>query len=216
MWTEALAVAGLVHLAVAETAPARAARRTRPLRVLTATRLPLDLVPVAEIPWPERVLAVRCGGLELINVHSPISPKPELAKVRTHEAVHHHLQAGSGPRVVCGDLNTPRREHADGRVWTFARTRSGRLRPDRGERWDAAELALIRGLEPHGFQDAFRALHGPERQELSWEWPGTGGGYRLDHLIASAEVSVPQLAYGHEWRRAGLSDHSPLVAVLHW
>ena len=216
MWTDALIAAGLGHVALAETAPARGAGRTRPLGVLTAGRLPLDPLPVADVPWPERVLAVRCGGLELVNVHSPLSPKPELAKVRTHEAVHRHLAGGAGPRVLCGDLNTPRREHADGRVWTFARARSGRLRPDRGERWDAAELALIRGLEPYGFRDAFRALHGPERRELSWEWPRTGGGYRLDHLIASSEVAVPQLAYGHEWRVEGLSDHSPLVALLDW
>ena len=64
---------------------------------------------------------MRAGALEVVNVHSPISPKPELAKVRTHEAVFEHLRSGSGPRVVLGDLNTPRREHADGSVWTFAR-----------------------------------------------------------------------------------------------
>jgi hypothetical protein len=51
----------------------------------------------------------------------------------------------------------------------------------RGERWDLAELALIKGLEPLGFRDAFRELHGPERRELSWAWPRWGGGYRLDH-----------------------------------
>lgn len=217
MWVDALAAAGLVHVVLAEVAAARAAGRARPLRVLTAAREPLDRLPVAGLPWPERVLSVRRDALELVNVHSPISSKPDLAKVRTHEAVHRHLrEEAAGPRVVCGDLNTPRREHPDGKVWTFARSRSGRLRPERGERWDAAELALIRGLEPHGFRDAFRALHGPERRELSWEWPRTGGGYRLDHLIASTEVSVPQLAYGHDWRLAGLSDHSPLVADLEW
>ena len=74
-------------------------------------------------------------------MHSPISPKPGLAKVLTHEAVYRHLRPGRGPRVICGDLNTPRREHADGSVWTFARDRYGRLRPERGERWDAAERA---------------------------------------------------------------------------
>jgi hypothetical protein len=33
-----------------------------------------------------------------------------------------------------------------GRVWTFARDRYGKPRPERGERWDQAELSLIRGL----------------------------------------------------------------------
>ena len=76
---------------------------------------------VADVPWPERVLAARAGGIEIVNVHSPISPKPGLAKVLTHEAVFRHLRDGSGPRIVLGDLNTPRKEHPDGSVWTFAR-----------------------------------------------------------------------------------------------
>jgi exonuclease III len=211
-WVERLTGAGLV----AEVAPLPAARQgSRPLAVLTAAREPLDVASVDGVPWPERVLAARMGGLEVVNVHSPISAKPGLVKVETHEAVFRHLAAGSGPRVVVGDLNTPRREHADGSVWTFARDRYGRLREDRGERWDAAETALIRGLEPRGFRDAFRALHGFDSKEPTWEWPRWGGGYRLDHLIASAEVAVTACAYRHDWRREDrLSDHSALVAKL--
>jgi exonuclease III len=188
---------------------------SRPLAVLTAARSPVEIVPVDGVPWPERVLAVRVGPLEVVNVHSPISPKPGLAKVLTHEAVFRHLATGSGPRIVLGDLNTPRREHPDGSVWTFARDRYGRLREERGERWDAAESALIRGLERHGFRDAFRALNGFDSKEPSWEWPRWGGGYRLDHLIASAEVTVTACSYRHDWRREErLSDHSALVAEL--
>lgn len=212
-WTERLEEAGL-SVAVAPLPVAR--EGSRPLAVLTAAGGPLELVPVADVPWPERVLAARAGALEIVNVHSPISPKPGLAKVRTHEAVLGHLRGGSGPRVVLGDLNTPRKEHADGSVWTFARDRNGRLREDRGERWDRAESALIRGLEPNGFRDAFRELNGFEAKEPSWEWPRWGGGYRLDHLIASAEVEVTACAYRHDWRREDrLSDHSALVAELH-
>jgi exodeoxyribonuclease-3 len=193
-----------------------AAARSRPLGVLTAARSELSVVPVAGVPWPERVLSVVVDGVEVVNVHSPISPKPELAKVRTHEAVFAHLaQPADRPRLVCGDLNTPRREHPDGSAWTFARTRSGHLRPDRGERWDRAELALIRGLEAHGFRDAWRELHGHDRREPSWEWPRWGGGYRLDHLICSAEIAVSECAYVHDWRREDkLSDHSALTAEL--
>jgi exodeoxyribonuclease III len=214
-WDARLVEAGY-HVAVASM-PARR-ESSRPLGVLTAARTPLAITPVTGIPWSERVLAVhvpQLGGLEVVNVHSPVSPKPELAKVRTHEAVFAHLAERAGhPRLVCGDLNTPRREHPDGNVWTFARTRTGKLRPDRGERWDTAETALIRGLEPHGFRDAFRAVHGHELKEVSWEWP-RGGGYRLDHLIVSAEIEVKDCRYGHAWRRElGLSDHSPLLAEL--
>jgi exodeoxyribonuclease III len=188
---------------------------SRPLGVLTAAREPLSVVPMDDLPWPERVLAARVGELEIVNVHSPISSKPGLVKVLTHETVFRHVASGTGPRVVLGDLNTPRREMSDGRVWTFARSRSGRLRAERGERWDAAESALIRGLESYGFRDAFRSLNSFESKEPTWEWPRTGGGYRLDHLIASAEVEVTACSYRHDWRREdGLSDHSALVAEL--
>ncbi|HEY5286403.1 MAG TPA: endonuclease/exonuclease/phosphatase family protein [Solirubrobacteraceae bacterium] len=212
-WEVLLSEAG--YDAIQHGEPDPCTERSRPLMVLVASRRATKRVTVADVPWPERVLAVKLAdGTELINVHSPISPKPDLAKVRTHEAVYAHLAENtvSHPRILCGDLNTPRKEHPDGRIWTFARDRYGRLREERGERWDQAELALIRGLEPYGFRDAFRTIHGPTRKELSWEWPRWGGGYRLDHLLTSAECTVEDCRYEHEWRKEGLSDHSALVA----
>jgi exonuclease III len=220
LWRHALASLGLEHIAQPPP-PVKVDAGRRRLAVLTAAREPLgDAGAIAGVPWPERVLATRIGAapldaLELVNVHSPISPSPRLAKVRTHEAVHAYLAERQAlPCVLCGDLNTPRRELADGTVWTFARDRYGRLRADRGERWDQAELALIRGLEPYGYRDAFRTLHGYDRREPSWEWPRWGGGYRLDHLIVSSPVRVTSCGYLHEWRRRGLSDHSALIAEI--
>jgi exonuclease III len=214
-WTEALSAAGLRHVAIADRAAAAEAGR-RPLCTLTAARGALQAEAGPAVPYPERVLATRSDGLEVVNVHSPISPRPNLAKVLTHESVHQYVARRSGPRIVCGDLNTPRKEHPDGRVWTFARTSHGNLRRERGRRWDEAELALIKGLEPYGFRDAFRERHGLEVRELSWEWARWGGGYRLDHLIASREVAVTAIGYRHGWRTDGLSDHSPLLAELAW
>jgi exodeoxyribonuclease III len=210
LWRERLGAAGYEVAS-----PEAGVGRARPLSVLTASRAPLVVVPVADVPWPERVLAVQRGeGLEVVNVHSPISPKPELAKVRTHLAVQRHLAGREArPRILCGDLNTPRRELPDGTVWTFARDRYGRLREDRGEDWESAELALLRGLEPYGFRDAFRALHGYEQREISWGWQRWSGGYRLDHLLVSG-IGVERCEYEHEWRHEGLSDHSPLIARL--
>lgn len=99
-------------------------------------------------------------------------------------------------------------------MWTFARDQYGRLRADRGQRWDEAELALIRGLEPYGFRDAYRLIHGYDLRELSWKWSRWKGGYRLDHLIVSASVNVQSCHYHHQWRKDGLSDHSALIARL--
>lgn len=211
-WSELLSEAGYGGI---EHVPMPLGKRPRALAVMTAARDRLVQVRVEDVPWAERVLAVRTvDGIEIVNVHSPISSKPELAKVRTHEAVHRHLaQRSESPRVLCGDLNTPRREHGDGTVWTFARDRYGRLREDRGEEWDEAELSLIKGLHEYGFRDAFLEANGAGARELSWEWPRWGGGYRLDHLIC-AGMSVEYCHYQHSWRELGLSDHSPLIARL--
>ncbi len=218
LWEHALRTLGLEHVShPPPPAGPPGERRGRRLAVLTATRAPVTWVGgIDGVPWPERALVVRLeDGLELVNVHSPISQTPGLVKVETHEAVHAYLRGrASAACSLCGDLNTPRREHPDGRVWTFARDSYGRLREERGERWDAAELALIRGLEPYGFRDAFRSLHGYAEREPTWEWPKWGGGWRLDHLIVSSSVRVSECRYEHEWRRAGLSDHSPLVAEI--
>jgi exonuclease III len=201
--------------ATAHPAVSAGSERSRPLFVLSASRQSARQVPVADVPWPERVLAIELqDGCEIVNVHSPISPKPQLAKLRTHRAVYEHLaRPEERPRILCGDLNTPRREQADGTIWTFARDRYGRLRPDRGPEWDAAELLLIRGLGGHGFDDAFRSLHGYEQREISWGWQRWKGGYRLDHLLVSG-LAATECRYEHRWREEGLSDHSPLIARL--
>jgi exodeoxyribonuclease III len=185
--------------------------RGRRLGVLTAARSVELLEGVADAPWPERVLCVRVGDLEVVNVHSPIAPAPDLAKVRTHEAVAAYLARGrAAPRILCGDLNTPRRELPDGDVLTFAHDSRGRLRPERGERWDRAERALVRDL---GWVDAFRVLHGYGDRSASWTFAKDRGGWRLDHVLVDGLRPVAA-AYAHDWRRAGLSDHSALIADL--
>jgi exonuclease III len=111
--------------------------------------------------------------------------------------------------VVCGDLNTPRRETDHGIV-TFARDTNERLRPERGDEWDQAELALLDGRT--GLVDVFRALH-PDARDVSWAWPH-GGGWRLDHVLASPDLEPVEAVYHHDWRTSGLSDHSALEVTL--
>ena len=85
LWRAALAAAGL---SACETALAGlpAPPTKRRLAVLTAARS-LARLDAPEVPWPERVLCCEVAGVEVVNLHSPIAPSPELAKVRTHEAV---------------------------------------------------------------------------------------------------------------------------------
>jgi exonuclease III len=207
LWRAALAAAGLVH----SVTPLDDAIPPRPRRlaVLTASRTPLVRLDLGELPWPERALCVAVDGLELLNVHSPISPSPALAKVLTHEALFAYGRERPGPMVIAGDLNTPRRTHEDGTVLTFAHTTKGVLRPERGERWAAAERALVYTLRAeHGWEDAF--LDAPER---TWTFKDDRGGWRLDHLLTKG-VAVRERAYLHDWRRSGLSDHSAVTAEL--
>ena len=163
----------------------------RRLAVLTAARRPLQVLPAPDVPWPERLLCCALGDVEIVNLHSPISPAPELAKVRTHEAVAAYLEstAADVPRVLCGDLNTPRRELPDGTVLTFAHDSAGRLRPERGERWHRAESGLVYGLREQGWADAFRSLHGYGEREASWRFPQDRGGWRLDHVLVHGSAA---------------------------
>lgn len=219
-WREALGSAGLGHVRTSmdEWIPGSPPPEGRRLGVLVAARASLDVILTAHPPWPERLLSVRVGAdrtFELHNLHSPISQRGGHVKLRTHRALHAHLARPLGlPQLVAGDLNTPRRELQDGTTWSFARTSRGHLRSDRGEAWETAELSVLRGLEPHGMRDLFRDVHGPERREISWAYPGRQGGYRLDHMIGSAHFQPVACEYLHAVREAGLSDHSAMWAEV--
>jgi exodeoxyribonuclease III len=210
-WRAALADGGFAEF-VSSLDTAIVPKGRRALGVLTAARVPVGrLPPPADVPWPERILCCTVGDVEVVNLHSPISPAPDLAKVRTHEAVAAYLLDGPArPRVLCGDLNTPRRELPDGEILTFAHDSSGRLRPERGERWNQAERALVQGLRERGWVDAFRALHGYREREASWTFHGDRGGWRLDHVLILGLQPIGA-TYAHEWRRIGLIDHSALI-----
>jgi exonuclease III len=97
---------------------------------------------------------------------------------------------------------------------SFARDSRGRLREERGTEWDDGELGVVPGLAEIGWTDCFRALHGYTAKEPSWTYPRGGGGYRLDHVFCSPELVPRGCAYHHDWREAGLSDHSALEADL--
>ncbi len=214
LWEAACATIGLAHVActLGTADPARAPAGPRRTGVLLAARAPLEPLPGLGVPWPESALGARVGGTEIHVVHVPNAANGEI-KPRTLAAVRAGLAARSGPRVLCGDLNTPRRELPDGTVWSFARDGRGRLRQERAGFWDESELGVVPGLRELGFVDAFRALNGYGSREPSWAWRH-GGGWRLDHVFCSAELEPVACAYHHGWREAGLSDHSALEADL--
>ena len=102
------------------------------------------------------------------------------------------------PRILCGDLNIPRREFPDGEVISFARDSRGQLRRERGQEWDEAELGVVPGLREVGFTDAFRSLHGYSERlaELDLE-PDRRAHRRLAHrppvLLMGASAGLLRL-----------------------
>ena len=209
VWRSELAGLGFAHVESSlDGAPAvREPAGPRRTGVLLAARAPIDPAGVElAVPWPETVLSAVVDGVELTVAHVPNS-RHGWIKVETLEGIVAGLAGGARRRVLCGDFNTPRSERRDGTIITFARDRYGRLRPDRGERWDAAELGVLAGLWP----DAFRSLHGYERKEISWNWPRfPRSGYRLDHMFST--VTPARCEYVHDVRLSKLSDHSAMEA----
>lgn len=224
LWRAACETIGLPHVSASldRADPARAPAARRRTGVLLASRVPLE-VPAAPlpVPWPETALAAvavtDAGHVEFHCLHVPNAANGWV-KVQTLQAIRAGLDdAPPAARVVCGDLNSPRRELADGEVRSFARDSRGHLRPERGAEWDEAELGVVPGLRDLGYNDAFRALHGYAAREPSWTWrriAGHGGGWRIDHLFASAQLRAVACRYHHAWRDDGLSDHSALEADL--
>src|SRR4051794_35400549 len=224
IWRSAFRTIGLPHVRVSLDGadPAREPSGRRRTGVLVAARRPLsgdpDLLPV---PWPETAVsasvALDAGPIEVCCVHVPNAANGQV-KVRTLAAVRAGLEAApAAARILCGDLNTPRRELPDGRVVSFARDSAGRLRVERGAEWDKAELSVVPGLRDIGYSDAYRTLHGYGAREPSWTWnriAGHGGGWRIDHLFTSAELRPTACRYHHAWRDGGLSDHSALEADI--
>ena len=224
LWRAVLERIGLPHIRASldSADPSRApASRRRTGALLGSSAALRDPSATLPVPWAETAVAAvadtAIGPVEIHCLHVPNAANGWV-KARTLQAVRAGLQvAPRMARVVCGDLNTPRRELEDGEVVSFARDSRGRLRPERGPEWDEAELGVVPGLRDLGYRDAYRCLHGYGSREPSWTWQrisGHGGGWRLDHLFTSAELRPTACIYHHDWRDEGLSDHSALEADI--
>jgi exonuclease III len=224
LWRALLERIGLPHIRASldSADPRRTPASRRRTGVLVASRTALrDPLVTLPVPWSETAMSVTSdtaiGSVEIHCLHVPNAANGWV-KARTLQAVRAGLEvAPRAARVVCGDLNTPRRELENEEVVSFARDSRGRLKPERGPEWDKAELGVVPGLRDLGYRDAFRSLHGYGSREPSWTWQriaGHSGGWRLDHLFTSAELSAVACTYHHAWRDEGLSDHSALEADI--
>lgn len=223
LWRKACELLGLgyVRSSLDDAQPVGGSAR-RITGVILASRTPLAEVRDAlAMPWRETALSAAAetarGLVEIYCVHVPNAANG-VVKVKSLQAIRRGLEAADpAPRVVCGDFNTPRRELPNGEVISFARDSQGRLRPERGPEWDAAELGVVPGLQDLGYRDAYRSLHGYGTSQPSWTWRRIAehdGGWRIDHIFASPQLRPIASLYHHAWRDQELSDHSALEADL--
>jgi len=174
-------------------------------------------------------LQVHSTEVDVYAVHIPNGSVNGWEKIDHLES----LRRGFGepqecPQVLCGDFNTPQLER-DGESITFGQLPDGELRqsppapkPFRRGRpwdpvaWDRGERAVLEGLRRDcGMPDAFHVVS-PGAVEPTWVPRGgdEASGRRLDHVFASSSLTVKAFAHLHDWRRAGLSDHSAIEVAF--
>lgn len=162
--------------------------------VLIASRLPLVERPViAEgLAEPYRLVGVEIGSLRLCGVYMPNM----LQKVPYWQRLIDVLGHDAGREALAiGDFNTCR------------------AYLDEAGAIDATAHFMDR-IEAIGFCDLWRQRY-PDRRVFSW-YSTRGNGFRIDHAFLSARLAARAgpIRYSHRERKAGLSDHSPLIVEL--
>ena len=200
-----LARVGLSHVI-----SSKATGQGSPFSMMVASRWPVtERMPHdVDVARPDRVQVVIIhtphGDVELVHVHVPAARSSGVAtKVSTYEGLARYLATNrSTPRVLCGDLNTPKHE-SNGHIEYWGNARQQR-----------AERGVIEGGEASGLRDAFRALH-PSTAIGSWRASKTVT-RRYDHVFASFHFEPVAAAYGdlEAIAEAGVSDHAPLRVAL--
>jgi exonuclease III len=207
------------HLSLAETV------RHPKVGVLVASAWPLTMLTPAgtyiRLPWPERLLSVSIaspwGVIELHNVYLPHQGHI-LAFYHSLRALYAGLARPSQThRILCGDLNFPVAELADGRIITHGQKLAGNDIIVGNAPMDEAERQLLQGLASFGLADVFRLLYGYEQP--GWSYMDTKPPYRrlrLDHVLAAPTLHPQLFRYHHAWREFSppLSDHA--AAEVHF
>ena len=192
-----------------------------------------DTPDACALPWPERLLIAAiatpwgCVHCATLYVPTGYSGRNLDIRIATLEGVYAGLARHSEtPRILCGDFNLPQSELADGTLITFGQTRraSGAFAVTHAA-MDASERKVLMGLAAFGLVDAYRAVHGYDRQEFSWYHPASGNGFRLDHVLASPSLRPQACRYLDAFRTetpeqfpglgfTKLSDHAAIEAIF--
>jgi endonuclease/exonuclease/phosphatase family metal-dependent hydrolase len=195
---------------------------------LTAARHPMEQLPGLSFEdrnerryaFPEKHLAVRVEldgtPVHVHNAHVPPGASRGLVKVHAYEAIRRRVDADAGVLVIlCGDLNAPWSEDAEGAVRAVRR----RWPDDLHERWLMAETALLAGRR---LRDVYRDVHRSGTDFPVSHRTGRDGSltdHRYDYVFASPELATEGCVYLSEWpdrneRGWRASDHAPVEAKL--
>lgn len=194
-----LAEVGLAH-----------AERLGDLAILS--RWPIDLLPTSAhtTGWLAVRLEHEAGVLDLHTARVPAGKPEDPRALELLDGLFHTLSLNSDvPRLLAADLQAPDVETPDGAAVCWP----GRHWDERARVVHARRWQLVRGLEPHGWHDAFRALH-PSAPAWSHQRfrRGRDEPWRPDHLLAAGPLRVPECAYLPELRRP--QGHAPLLAKV--
>mgnify|MGYP001269373749 CR=1 FL=1 len=185
------------------------------------------------VPFPERVLSVELVethvGLNIHTTHVPPGSTNGVIKVQHFEGLIDFVKkTPASMQILTGDFNSPQLEDKSHGVVTWGQrfSRDGTLRHSinpkwrtvcSAERWDAAERGIIEEGCSHILHDTFRSV--PQDDEGSYSWvmrrKGRETKRRYDHIFVSSAITTLDCYYDQEPRKAGLSDHSPIIAEIY-
>ena len=159
--------------------------------VLIATRVPCSFILDTHThDFPESVLICCLNNYFIVGVYPP--HKKKHARL---EYIIEKLKSSPYPSIITGDFNTGF-NYIDQEGDSF---------------WYQEQLRSLNTLD---VLDAWRIIHG-NKKEYSW-YSHQQNGYRYDHTWISKQLVplIKECYYLHEWRKQGLSDHSPMMLHL--
>lgn len=172
---------------------------------------PVDSGWRQDAPYPEllgraTVSASKKGEIDMFTAHIPNGSIHGWKKIRTFDVLASTLrEASDSPRILTGDFNEPRKFQSAGEIVTWRKN---------SIKWRNGVLAVLNGESQHGLRDAYRDCNGYQPPDL-FTWKGNKGARGCyDHTFVSRHFEIVNCGYFHEWRKAGLSDHSPMWTEL--
>ena len=209
----------------------------KPYQCLIASASDWELTPDnirwrSEAPYPEllgraKVSVPDKGDIDVFTAHIPNGIGNGWKKIDTVHVLAAALRrARDSPRILTGDFNEPELFLRSRQIVTFgeiAHEEGGTsnhhwrdpLSASRAPiEWINGVLAVLGGEAQHGPRDAYRVWNGFGKPTPVTHCTTRGNPRCFDHTFVSRHFKVLKCDYYHEWRKQGLSDHSPMWAEL--